>query len=619
LTTNSTVTMDGDRTIGHLLFGDTTLDNSWALTGNTLTLSTTTANPPTVTVNNPFVTNTTAIAGTQGFTKQGLGAFVLRNQNSTFEGELVITQGMVAVIDPVQLVRNYLGSNTVVNGGLITNLDGTFLTNSVVATNGGTIGFGPNVRIDNKTFYIQGDGVGGTQGAFYVNGTGTSTGTRISATPNPALVLLGDATYRVDGNGTLPLNGNEQVLMGRINLNGFTLTKTGQGALSPSATGGTSLVGPGIVHVVEGSLATVNNAVKADVLIIVDAGARMYCGRPTFSSGASLTINGLWAVNNRGNGTVGSDTGTANEQIGALSGSGIITTGLRGNTGLQTLSINNGLFSGSITNDNGTIALVKIGADTLTLSGENGYAGTTTVNAGTLLIDGVQTGTGGFVVNFGGTLGGGGTIASSITNAGTIAPTSGGTLTALADVVGNYADTINIAGSTLAVNGKLGPDITSLIGMLTLSNGTLQLPLDLANPSARVYNMNVDASSVIRFTTETPALGQYPIISYASLGGLVGFPGLSVSAPAGVTAVLSNNTANSTIDVVIKSIPALTWKGNVNGDWDIGITPNWLDGVTPAVWNEPGGVGLLASFDETATTTAAVSYTHLTLPTIYSV
>jgi autotransporter-associated beta strand protein len=70
-----------------------------------------------------------------------------------------------------------------------------------------------------------------------------------------------------------------------------------------------------------------------------------------------------------------------------------------------------------------TAALAKYGTGSLTLSGTNTYTGTTTVNGGTLIVKGsLATTTNVTTVSAGAALGGGGTLASPVTNNGTLAP-----------------------------------------------------------------------------------------------------------------------------------------------------------------------------------------------------
>src|SRR5206468_4152473 len=100
LTADNTVHLSSARTLGGLLFGDTTPSNNWILdnngtAANTLTLSTSTGTP-TITVNNQTATISAVLAGTQGFTKSGNGILALTGSN-TYSGATAINAGTVAI------------------------------------------------------------------------------------------------------------------------------------------------------------------------------------------------------------------------------------------------------------------------------------------------------------------------------------------------------------------------------------------------------------------------------------------------------------------------------------------------------------------------------------------
>lgn len=547
ITNLSTVTLDGARTIGNLIFGDTTPDTNWVLSagsGDPLTLSVS-AGSPTITVNNQTATIGAVLAGAGGFTKAGAGTLTLNNTgNLGLAGDISVTEGVLG-----------LAANT---GTLGAASDGAG-ANLVIVTNGGTLYLRPNVQINNKQLKISGAGANG-QGALDADASGTSNGTRWGIGGSTALVpfvaLTGDATLRVDGASAG--NNNSQFLLHSLDIGTNTLTKTGGGRLNFDQQNRTS--GDGLVHVVEGGLGFRSGGFTGGRSLTVDSGAE---ARITGDNNAmnstvnTVTINGQIDLDARGSGNVGSDTTTFSQRVGLLAGSGIITSGTFGNTGTQTLTIEhdettNSTFDGTITQANGTLRLVKAGANTLTLTGTNTYAGMTTINAGTLLVDGAYTGIGNYAVNSGATLGGNGTISAMITNSGTIMagdPATGGTLTINSNILGNYSDTIVISNATLAANAYIGPD-SQVVGTLYMTNGTLQMPLRTTGPSAFVSTVNVDGNATISFSMGTPLTGQFPIISCSSIGGLAGFSGLSLMAPAGITATLSNNTANLTIDLI---------------------------------------------------------------------
>ena len=74
LAANATVTLDGSRTIGYMIFGDTAASHNWVLnagTGGTLTLQVTASSgsTPTITVNNQTATINAVLAGNQGLSR----------------------------------------------------------------------------------------------------------------------------------------------------------------------------------------------------------------------------------------------------------------------------------------------------------------------------------------------------------------------------------------------------------------------------------------------------------------------------------------------------------------------------------------------------------------------
>lgn len=606
ITTNSTVTLDTARTIGNLLFGDVTPDADWLLTAGTLTLSVS-VDSPTVTVNNQTATIESMVSGFNGLTKSGDGTLVLNNAANDFSGDITVTAGILRAEGPANATNPYLGAST----------DPATTNNIITVNDGATISLGANTRVNNKQVFISGNGVGGTQGAFYVDATGTGNGTRwgIGASGlDPVLTLEADSTIRVDGDASGANTAN--FLVRSLGFNGMTLTKTGTGRLQFDQAGGVS--GDGLVIVAEGVLSFRGGGFTGNRSLTIDAGAEARIGgdnNALNSTVNTVNINGLLDLNARNPGD-----NSFSQTIGLLFGNGTITSGTFGNTGTETLTIShdettNSVFSGTITQNNGVVNIVKDGANTLTLSGNNSYAGNTIVNGGTLLVTGTYTGGGNYTVNAGGTLAGTTTISAVVTNNGGIITAGdpsnpGGTLTVNSDIVSPSPGSVVVSNATLAVSGSIGASAQPL-GVLDMSGATLQIPLPTLGPAVFVYTLNVDSSSTISFTMATPLKGQFPILSYSSISGAAGFAGLSLVAPEGVTATLSNNVAKSTIDVVITGIPAQIWAGTVNGDWDIGITANWQGGET---YTEPGGVGLYAIFDDTAPGTNTVNLTTALTP-----
>ena len=116
ITADDTVHLDSARTIGGLLFGDTTPSNDWILDndGNAahiLTLAVSSGSPS-IQVNNDTATISAVLAGTQGLAKKGAGTLFLAPGN-TFGGGLSIQQGTLRIVTINNVGTNgSLGHNT---------------------------------------------------------------------------------------------------------------------------------------------------------------------------------------------------------------------------------------------------------------------------------------------------------------------------------------------------------------------------------------------------------------------------------------------------------------------------------------------------------------------------
>ena len=623
-TTASTNTLDSARTIGNLIFGNASggLGTNWILTGNTLTLATS-SGAPAITADNGTNVISTVLAGTQGFTLAGPGAILL-NAADTLSSNIVLNSGILQV-----------GNSSAL--GATTPQGSATLSNAVfIASNAATLWILPGIAPNLKPVYASGAGMNGAQGAVYADLsslTQGNTSTRLciglTANPSPALTMLGDTTIRVDGTNNTALAS--AMLIGQIstsnaitgtpaNDTAFTLTKTGTGQLRVDPANGYT---GGNIHVVNGSLAFGNNGdLPAYQTLTLDAGTFLYCRNITSlnSANSSLAVNGLVDLDARGNGTHGNDTTTATQTIGYLSGSGMITNGSAGNIGVNTLVIGgtnavSTVFSGMIPLDaNGSVGLrIQNTNGTLTLSGNNTYTGATAVNAGTLLVDGTHIGGGAYTVGSNATLGGSGTINASNTftlAGGTILAGDpsirGSTLSIGSSITAASPGAIVISNANLSVNGQIG-DSGQPFGTLYMTNGAMELPLPTTGvPAVFATAVIIDGQATNVYTMTTPVLGVFPLISYTSIGGAAGFTGLTLASPPGITATLSNDVVNQQIDVVISAIPALTWTGVPNGNWDIGATANWAGGLT---YTQPGGVGLYTIFNDTAPGTTTVNLT----------
>jgi autotransporter-associated beta strand protein len=180
-------------------------------------------------------------------------------------------------------------------------------------------------------------------------------------------------------------------------------------------------------------------------------------------------------------------------------------------------------------------SLTKLGTGTLTLAGANTYDTSTAVSAGTLAVTGSLKGGGPVTVSDGATLAVKANGATAvITNASSLIwGTSGATVFTVSNFTGNATAPVNV-------------------GTLT-ANGTV--------------TVNVFGS---------PVAGQFPLIKYTGAIGGAGYGAFVLgSVPGNVTVSLSNNTANASVDLVVRPINVtLTYLAGTNG---------LISGVTPQV------------------------------------
>ncbi len=138
LTLDNTVTIAASRTLGYLIFGDTTPSNNWiigdtASSGNVWTLSTTAAGTaPAITVNSGTATLQVALAGTQGFVKNGSGTLVLNTNANTWTGNAVVNAGTLSV----QIAQSATAGFVLNNGTSLTGTVSLANTNFIYASSG---------------------------------------------------------------------------------------------------------------------------------------------------------------------------------------------------------------------------------------------------------------------------------------------------------------------------------------------------------------------------------------------------------------------------------------------------------------------------------------------------
>jgi fibronectin-binding autotransporter adhesin len=277
-----------------------------------------------------------------------------------------------------------------------------------------------------------------------------------------------------------------------------------------------------------------------------------------------------------------SETGAS---TGAGNGTGSFTFGA-GSNNVNTLYLGYRLATGGncagvgTMNVNGTATLVANNA--ICLSYWNG--GTALVYAsGTLNING------------------GSVYASTITN-GVSQAGSQGFVTA----------NINMNGGVLGLTSLQGSIGTTAwpLGAVSLNNATLQMHLNgvQTNMVASILTMGGTSNSISISSVPSSIITypcQYPLIGYTTLNG---FNFALGTLPGTYQGYISNNAANSTIDLVLTNGPtslvSLTWNGNINGNWDV-TTANWLNGGLSSDYMD----GAVTLFDDTATGATNINLT----------
>lgn len=432
------------------------------------------------------------VSSTGAITKAGTGTLTLSNTGNTYSGQLTVQAGTLS-IDTI--------NNTSANGELGNNALSVILGNTGGVT--GTLEYTGATASSTKKFTMA---TGGT-GAFQVDAGGTIL--TLSG------VIDGSGALSKTGSGTLTLTG-ANTYSGGTNINAGTLNVGSSGAIGSSGTisfgGGTLQYSASNTTDYSSRFSTASNqAYRIDTnsqnvtfataltssggslaklgsgTLILSA-ANTYTGGTTLSAG-TLQLSGL--------GTLGSTSGSlavnggtldlngTNQTAGALSGSG--GTVLNNSTGTaKTLTVGTGGGTGSYagviadhTSGTGTVALIKAGSGSQTLTGTNTYTGATTVNAGSLFVNGsTASGSAVTVNNSGSTLGGSGTINGSINIA-----SSGANLSPGASGIGSTA-ILHTGAVTLASGSNLNVDLNNttagsgydqvtLIGTVTINGSNL--------------------------------------------------------------------------------------------------------------------------------------------------
>jgi autotransporter-associated beta strand protein len=306
-------------------------------------------------------------------------------------------------------------------------------------------------------------------------GSPSSLGSSSNAAANLILnggTLLGtgntDRLFTLNANSTLD------------NSNGMSFTNTGAIALATSGNLTLTLTGSNTSHnTFSPSLGDPGNGFVTSVVISgagqwdFSNGAKTYSGDTDLTGGLmeGLSTN---ALSQNSNMVISSgatlELHTYSQIINALSGNGTLQNTFGGTPTLTVGQANgSGNFSGAI---NGSLALIKTGTGTQTLSGVSTYSGSTTISGGTLTIGGA------------GELGSG-TYSGNISNLATLNYASSASQTLSGVISGNGALTETGSGAgTLALSAA-----NTYSGVTTLGAGTLQLQANASNTAGGVTSV----------------------------------------------------------------------------------------------------------------------------------
>ena len=370
---------------------------------------------------------------------------------------------------------------------------------------------------------------------------------------------------------------------GTFNLSGGTVTKGGNGDIE---IGGWN-AGTGTMNVTGGLL----DVQAGNVLVAVSGGGT---GTMTIGGTGEVRVGNLYVgrYDDNTNGTLNLNAGgtlktgqlagrapdhVANPQSTVNFNGGVLVATRDASSFINSLTTANIASGGAVIDTqgysvttsqafSGSGALTKLGTGTLRLTGASTNTGNTTVSAGTLFTTTAAAGGG----------------AVSVANGAAFGVVTAGTLDS------QYAASSLTLGSFSEITVDLG---------------------DLGNPTAAPLAVSgaftLSGVSALNFATLAPAVGTIPLISYGSFSD---FANLSLGTlPAGVSGLLVNNTAASTIDLLVTNVSLPRWNGNLSGVWNVGTTANWVDTITDQPTTFANGAPALFNDLATGTTDVVVN------------
>lgn len=515
------------------------------------------------------------ISGDAGITKTGAGTLTLSGAN-TFNGTTTVSAGTLVLSNTLALQNSTLASgatfSSTVSGGTFT-LGGLSGSSAIALTNNAVTPAAIVLTVGNNGLGTTYSGVLSGSGGLIKTGVGV-------------LKLSGANTY----SGNTEIGGGSVRLASQFALQNSTLVTSNSGGMLTFDTGTAYTVG-GLSG--NGSIALANNAATP-------AAVALSVGNSSRDTGFSGSLTGAGSIVKIGTGTLAlsgpngytggtsissgtlafqrmqavPSTGAINVGAGAVvalgvggSGQFTATTAETFRTGRATFAANSafGLDTGLATTDvsypsaigdtsNGALGLVKLGANTLVLTGVNTYSGRTTVVAGRLLAntvqgDGSATGSGPVSVNGGQLAGTGGT-------AGAVTVNTGGIVSAG-------------AGATIASTGMSATEATSDIGKLTTAS----------------QSWKVGGRAITKVSTNSTAAGAGTAYDTQSITGTLDL----ISLAGGKFTLTLAKTSDGTFDTTVSSLYTIAHAVSIIGK----------NGVSGATFGDGDDVTSLFTLDTT--------------------
>jgi autotransporter-associated beta strand protein len=454
-----------------------------------------------------------------GSIQGGVGSLLVTNTGSV-PGRLALGTDHLASVNPFGSALPGGTVNLTVTGGAILQTSGQVTpTGGELGSETGLNGAVLAIKLDNGQIRSESGGYTFQRNLILGPGGGSlDTGSWDQTFAGSA--ISGNGNLTKEGLGKLTLDNSTATWTGQTRVHGGTL-QIGRGGSNGLLPG--TLASPGSVLLGDATLRFYRNADKT-FYTNISGGGRVEIANDSGAAVRLVSDNSWTGLTTITSGVLMIGQGNPGEP-------GSIIADVLDNASLVFNRVEDVSYGGSIS---GSGTVTKLAAGKLTLTGASTYTGTTQVNAGTLVAansSGSATGSGIVIIASGATLAGNGSLAGSvgINAGGHLAP-------------GASAGVLTVGKLSLAMNSnldyELGPVIASDLTMISDSGG-LSLP-----------GGTVNITALAGF-----GAGEYRLLDYDTFfNGSVA--NLSIgSAPSGFTYSFIDNTATTSVDLLVSPVP----------------------------------------------------------------